>query len=76
MPESRITRLPRLRYDSASIAYPSDSRDEQYVTLHFSIVFDPKNPDGETWVAFVFSPDGKFKDQYSYFRTSRVPTNR
>jgi hypothetical protein len=76
VPESQIKGLPRLRYDSVSIAYPPDSRGEQYVALHFAIVFDPKDPDGETCVAFVFSPDGKFKDQYSYLRTSRVPTDR
>ena len=76
VPESQIKALPRLRYDSARIAYPPDSQGEQYVALHFSIVFDPKSPDGETSVAFVFSPDGKFKDQYSYFRPSRVPTEK
>ena len=76
VPESQIKTLPRLRYDSASIAYPPDSRGEQYVALDLAIVFDPKNPNGETWIVFVFSPDGKFKEQYSYFRTSRVPPEK
>ena len=76
IPESEIKGLPRLRYDSASIAYPPHPEDEQYVALHLAIVFDPKNPEGESYVAFVFSPDGKFKDRYSYLRTTRVPTEK
>jgi hypothetical protein len=76
IPESEIKALPRLRYDSASIAYPPHPEDEQYVALHLAIVFDPKNPEGESYVAFLFSPEGKFKDRYSYFRTTRVPTEK
>ena len=76
VPESQIKGLPRLRYDSATIAYPPRSEDEQYVAVHFALVFDPKNPDGESFIAFVFSPDGKFKDRYSYLSTTRVPTER
>jgi hypothetical protein len=76
VPEEQIKALPRFRYDSAIIAYTPDSDGAQYVALHLIIVFNPKSPDGETTVAFVFLPDGTFKHSYSSFRMSRVPTER
>ena len=76
VPENEIRSLPRLRYDSVSISYPPPARGDEHVTIHFALVFDPKSPDGETSVAFVFSRDGKFKHRYSYFRTKRVPIDR